>query len=177
MKPKFYVGISGHRNLKTSKIAEYQKKLKEKLQSIVDKNPDKEVIVLSPLADGADRLMVYAAKELGLRYEILLPMPIEYYVWDFDDESFDEFYNLFIGARSSNAVELCQGNTYGSIAEYGDERDCQYQKVGREIVDKSDLMIFLWDQKANDLVGGTSDIFNYTRNEKKSFNEVECERE
>ncbi len=177
LKLKFYIGISGHRNLKISEIHEYKGQIKQELEKIVKENLDKEVMILSPLADGADRLMVYAAKEIGLRYEILLPMPIEYYELDFDDESFDEFYQLFIEARCSDVVELYQGNTYGSISEYGDKRDQQYQKMGREIVDKSDMMIFLWDKKENNLMGGTSDIFNYAEERNKSLLVIECERE
>lgn len=177
MKPKFYVGISGHRNIKHSKIEEYKETLKKKLKTTVMQNPQKEVVVLSSLADGADRLIVYAAKELSLRYEIILPMPIEYYEMDFDELSFNEFYQLFIGARSSDVVEMCEGNTFESIATYGNARDLQYQNLGRKMVDKSDMMIFLWDKKENNLIGGTSDIYNYANNKNKSFDEIECERE
>jgi len=177
LKEKYYVGVSGHRNLLHSEEAIYQQQVKERLAQIVKENPDKEVIVLSPLADGADRLVVYAAKELGLRYEVILPMPLIYYEMDFDDTSFMEFMRLFYEAKSSESIDLCDGVTYDDISEYGIHRDRQYRQVGHEIVDRSDEMLFLWDGIDNGKTGGTSDIYNYAKEKNKRTFVVECERE
>jgi len=158
LKDKLYVGVSGHRDLKKDKINTYVNKVIAILEKLVKENPEKEVIVISPLADGADRLVVYAAKKLGLRYEVLLPMSFALYEMDFDDASFDEFMTLFYEARSSEVIDLCEDCTEENIADYGDHRDRQYLKVGHEIVDKSDVMLFLWDKKEGRGVGGTADI-------------------
>jgi hypothetical protein len=175
LKEKYYVGVSGHRDLMHTKKDEYKRQVKERLAQIVKKNPDKEVIVLSPLADGADRLVVYAAKELGLRYEVVLPMPLMYYEMDFDDISFAEFMQLFYEAKSSETVALRNGMTYDNIASYGVYRDRQYRQVGLEIVDRSDEMVFLWDGIDNGKTGGTSDIYKYAKNKNKRIFVVECE--
>lgn len=177
LKEKYYVGVSGHRDLLHSEKASYQQQVKERLAQIVKENPDKEVIVLSPLADGADRLMVYAAKELGLRYEVVLPMPLAYYEMDFDDTSFAEFMQFFYEAKSSEVIALCEGATYDNIALYGVYRDCQYRQVGIEIVDRSDEMVFLWDGIDNGKTGGTSDIYNYAQEKNKRTFVVECKRD
>lgn len=177
LKEKLYIGISGHRDLEISKIKEYKKEIKILLQKISDEYPDKEVIIISPLADGADRLAVYAARELGLRYDVLLPMPLEYYEMDFDDISYREFMELFYGARSSESVPLCDGASYKDIAEYSPYRDRQYLRAGEEIIDRSDAMIFLWDGVVNEKIGGTSDIYRYAKIKNKRTIVVECERD
>ena len=177
LKEKYYVGISGHRDLMLSEIEKYTLKIKEKLQKIVRENEDKEVIVLSPLADGADRLMVYAAKELGLRYEVVLPMSQSLYEQDFDDASRHEFYNLMYESRCVRTIALCEGCTEENIREYGTERDAQYKGVGLEIVRRSNTIVFLWDGIDNGLTGGTADIVKHTEQSNKSYFIVECKRE
>ena len=177
LKEKYYVGVSGHRDLLHLEKASYQQQVKERLAQIVEENPDKEVIVLSPLADGADRLVVYAAKELGLRYEVVLPMSKSLYEQDFDNASIHEFYNLMYESRCVRTIALCEGCTEENIQKYGKERDAQYKGVGLEIVRCSDTMVFLWDGIDNGLTGGTADIVKYTKKSNKSYFIVECKRE
>jgi hypothetical protein len=179
LKPKYYVGISGHRDLKQTDIETYQKQIESLLQKMLIENPDKEVIVLSPLADGVDRLIVYAAKKLGLCYEVLLPMPRSLYKKDFDKASAAEFDTLFYEARGWDIVDMCEGCSCKGISEYGLERDRQYREVGWEIVNKSDTIIFLWDGVDNSKsgLGGTADIYNYAKKKNKSHYVIECKRE
>ena len=177
LKQRYYVGISGHRDLKQTEIENYKKQLEQRLQEIMREQPNKEVVIVSPLADGADRLIVYAAKELGLRYEVLLPMPQALYEMDFDEASKYEFHTLKYEARSVHTLDMCEGCTEENIREYGKERDAQYRAVGLEIVKRSDEMVFLWDGIDNGLTGGTADIVKYTEHIHKRYFIVECKRE
>ena len=153
----------------------YEKSVKLKL---VKENLEKEVIILSPLADGADRLMVDAAVELGLRYEVLLPMVSTLYQKDFSETSLEEYRALIMNARDiPSVVDLCDNCTEENIVEYGAYRDRQYLKVGQDIVERSDMMVFLWDKKHSFGVGGTADIVSYAKLKDKSYIIVECERE
>lgn len=177
LKHKYYVGVSGHRDLKITAIEAYKTEIKERLQSIAEAQPDKEVIILSPLAEGADRLMVYAAKELGLRYEVLLPMPKALYEMDFDASSLREFRALYYEARRCDTVGLCETCTLENISTYSKERDAQYRKVGEEVVNRCDEVFFLWDGVQNGLKGGTADIYSYAEHKNKSRHWIQCERE
>ena len=90
----YKIGISGHRDLKEDKLPLYKEQIKKFL---VNRKKEKgKVIAVSPLADGADRLFVEAAKELGIEYEVFLPMPKELYEIDFDSKSKEEFEKLLI---------------------------------------------------------------------------------
>lgn len=176
-KKKFRVGISGHRDLKRSEIAKYKNKIKNILNKLILENPDKEVFVITPLADGADRIMAECASELGIRYEVVMPMTLNLYIQDFNEASLSEFYTLHARAAGSRSLPLREGNTVEGIKQYGKERDRQYASVGYEIVDRSDAMVFVWDGKVNGLTGGTSDIIRYAKEKNARYFIVESKRE
>lgn len=172
----YKVGISGHRDLKRSKIPDYREKIMDTLKEIMAENDNREVTVITPLAEGADRLVAECAIEVGLSYEVLLPMPVELYIEDFK-ETQEEFFKLCDNATSVQTLPLCEGNTLESIKGYTDERDKQYEEVGHQVVDRSDAMVFLWDGIDNGLKGGTAAIKKYAEGKKKLTFPIKCERE
>lgn len=172
----YKVGISGHRDLKHSEMPTYRQKLINTLKKIMAKNEDRKISVITPLAEGADRLVAECAIELGLNYEVLLPMPVELYVEDFKVTQ-EAFYELCKKAISVETLPLCKGNTLESIQVYSDERDKQYEEVGHQVVDRSDAMIFLWDGIDNGLKGGTAAIKKYAEGKNKLIFPIICERE
>jgi len=172
----YKVGISGHRDLKHSKISDYREKVMDILKEIMAKTDDREISVITPLAEGADRLVTECAIELGLSYEVLLPMPVELYIKDFEQTQ-EEFFKLCDNAVNVETLSLCEGNTLQNIEAYGDERDKQYAYVGHQVVDRSDAMVFLWDGTDNGLKGGTADIKKYAEGKKKLIFPIICERE
>ncbi len=160
MKRKLYkIGITGHRDLKESCINHYQKKVSSLLSGLKIKY--KEVIVYSPLADGADRLIVKEAIKLGISYKAILPMPKELYRMDFDNKSFVEFETLLKQSEEVIILPLCQNISLKQISYYGEERDEQYEAVGHYIVDIVDGLVALWDGKKIGLRGGTGKIVEY----------------
>jgi len=180
-KPKFYVGVSGHRDIDMCDKAEYISHIKGVLFRLCREHPDYEIILITSLAEGADRLAAYAAQEIGMRYEVWLPMPLEMYVQDFDDESLDEFMRLFYGARASDVTPLCNGCTYDHIAAPGKWRSRQYQEAGFALVRRCDHMIFLFDE--NDAIihpeikpGGTADVLRYAKARQTSYDIIPVKR-
>ena len=178
-----YIGVSGHRDLKQSEIPHYQQQVHQILSRIVAEHPDRDVRILSPLADGADRLVVQVGRELGLEYEALLPLPSSLYEQDFSPDSLEAYRQLLSGARvPPRVIPWGEGCTAENCAEYGEHRDRQYRLVGEAVVDQSEQMIFLWDGVRNHLVGGTAAIHTYAqasypkRPETKIF-WVKCARE
>ena len=182
LQKKYIIGISGHRDLKISEIPQYKKEIKDILQKKMEQYPNREIYILTPLAEGADQLIAKVAKELGLRYEVLLPMPLELYKKDFTPQKYKEFYDLYIDAVGARTVELVDDNRVEDIVDYGEKRDKQYLKVGQEVVKRSDFMLFLWDEVINYKTGGTADIVEYAKEVyQDNFNEkhhiVKCKRE
>ena len=143
------IGVIGHRDLDKRFIKEYKKQVFKKLDELKQKYH--EVILLSPLADGADRLVVYEARKLDIKYIAVLPMQKEIYKDDFDTTSKLEFEKLLKNAEHILTIS----HTKPFI------RDRQYELVGQYISENSDILIALWDGKYNNLQGGTSEIIKY----------------
>ncbi len=75
MKRYYKIGISGHRDLLPSQKEENSLILKGHLLKLQREYPKRELLILSPLADGADRLIVEVAQKLEIKYDAILPMP------------------------------------------------------------------------------------------------------
>lgn len=155
----YKIGVTGHRDLKKACVKHYENKVSELLQKL--QNDHNEVIVYSPLADGADRLVVKEAFKLDIPYIVILPMPKRSYVMDFDVESTKEFNSLLQNSNEVITIAACQSSTIEDISTYGRKRDMQYEAVGHKIADLSDTLIALWDGKDIGLMGGTGEIVNY----------------
>ena len=79
--------------------------MREFLTELRDRYPDRGVALMSALAEGADRLVADVALELGVGLTVLLPMPRELYVADFErPDSLEHFERLC--ARADDVFEL-----------------------------------------------------------------------
>jgi hypothetical protein len=176
MKTKKYyrVGISGHRDLLPSQTQTNLTILKGHLLKL--KQEHKEILVLTPLADGADRLIAKAALELDIPYDVILPMPKELYIEDFSDSSKKEFDYYLNQAKDIETIELYAANTIELISKPSAHRNFQYRQVGRKIVDISDEMIIMSDGVQNNKMGGTEDIAKYAHKCGIILYEVRCDR-
>lgn len=174
MKRYYKIGICGHRDLKYSEIPNYIAQLLSILSTAVKEHPKQEVIVLSALAEGADRLMVEAAVETGLRYEVILPMEASCYGEDFDNASFTEFNAMLLRARNYKVALLYN---HQKKQNSSDNRSHRYFNGGSALVDASDFMVFLYDGIDNVKVGGTADIFRYATSKMHPLLHIACKRE
>ena len=96
--------------------------------------------LVSPLAEGADRLVAISALDMGYELDVPLPFVASEYEKDFDDDgSVAEFRRLIAGDRARSVLELC-----GSRATLEDRREA-YLAVGRMVLDHSDVLIAVWD--------------------------------
>jgi len=104
--------------------------------------------LISPLAEGADRLVAEEALKLGIELHCPLPFHREEYAEDFPSESSREIYrNLLSEAKS--------------IFELDGARDASqeaYEMVGRTVLRQCDVLIAIWDQERPSLKGGTGYI-------------------
>jgi hypothetical protein len=169
---RLVVGVTGHRTLAQqdklgekvqaalgmirdivkATVEELRKELKEDL-------PEIPVIfrVLSPLAEGADRLV---AREVlrtpGGQLEAVLPLAQADYESDFQSatsppDSLDEFRKLFAAANLRRELP------------HPRQRPDAYLAVGQYVVDHCDILIALWDGEQSAGAGGTGEIFAYAQ--------------
>ncbi len=153
---RIVIGVTGHRRLKNetllaAEVAAVLEKIKGALPAEVR---DSAVFrILSPLAEGADRLVARIVMEsAGGRLDVVLPMEKEEYAADFKKPgSREEFERLLAEASSSR-----------QLASAGSRADA-YGRAGRYVVDHCDVLIAVWDGGAGDGEGGTAEIVEYAR--------------
>ena len=104
--------------------------------------------ILSPLAEGADRIVANAGLALGADLQCPLPFHEEEYCRDFSTESSrDEFQALL--AKASAVFQVDGARDAESVA---------YERIGRFVLEQSDFLIAIWDGEPAAGRGGTTQI-------------------
>ncbi|GEM_PF-3156673 len=173
------VSISGHRDCvnpdkikaklkeRLDEIKEGYLKKKKSRESKPDIDPDTvgRWIFLSPLATGADQIGAEVALECGFELIVPFPMPSDLYREDFSDEEWSKLEG--IKSQVVQVVELdpltcCKKiSVKANGGSYTPERNEQYAAVGAFVYHYSDIMLFLWDGKEEQAVGGTCFVKKY----------------
>ena len=150
------IGVTGHRTLKNiPELTQAIQAALAKIKQMVPPMRNMPVVysVLSPLAEGADRLV--AKEVLKVPESILevgLPMEKDDYIQDFiTKESKAEFEELLSEAKSVRVLPTQRSRTKA------------YEQVGHYVVDNCDVLIAIWDGKPAAGQGGTAEIVQYAR--------------
>ena len=77
------IGVTGHRDLLAEEIPVLQEKVRDFFLQLKDDYPDLDLQLITPLAEGSDRLVADVALELGVDLIVPLPMPQADYELDF----------------------------------------------------------------------------------------------
>ena len=175
------IGVTGHRDLRPEDCAKLEEKVREIFLQLRRDYPATPLILVSALAEGADRLAARVAlsPHMGVSLIAPLPMPQDLYELDFESlailetpmgalavesSSREEFRALLERAIARPELGLAHGNTRESIAEQGAKRDKQYDLVGKFIAQHSQILIALWDGVESKRVGGTASVVQYQIN-------------
>ena len=106
--------------------------------------------LVSPLAEGADRLVTEEARNFAVRLHAPLPFPQPEYEEDFPKTA-PEFRALLQGA---DKLELDGAHSLSRA-------EASYLEVGRFVVRNCDLLIAIWDGQPARGPGGTGDIVQF----------------
>jgi hypothetical protein len=153
---RLWIGVTGHRALEED--PRLVQRLREAVQRIRRLPPPSAATpvrlgVVSPLAEGADRLVAREILELeGSALEAALPLPPEEYVGDFATP----------GSRAE-FEELLEDASMVTVLAAGGDRDEAYQRVGHYVVDRCDVLIAIWDGQPARGQGGTAEIVQRAR--------------
>jgi hypothetical protein len=160
------VGVTGHRpnHLKDSDIPLLRKQIHRVLQSVRDAGAeiagdslagydshDPVFRVISPLAEGSDRMVAEEALALGYELQSPLPFPADDYEKDFvAAESKKQFRELL---KKATAILELDGSRENQGAQ-----NRAYESVGRTVLRHCDVLIAIWDGEAERSQGGTAQI-------------------
>jgi hypothetical protein len=156
-----YIGITGHRDIRDEDKVTLKELIKKILIEKIEQCPDTPIVVLTPLAEGADRLAAWAAIECGISFICPLPLPVDEYRNDFKTtESLQEFNVLLNKSERWFEIPLPHGIHLKDLQNDKAKRDEQYYQIGFYIARYSQLLIALWDGVSQVKRGGTAHIVN-----------------
>lgn len=153
------IAITGHRDLFAEDWPVLEAEIRHILEGERRKYPSTPLLLLSGLAEGADRIAVRTAMSLSIPYMAVLPMEAEYYTEDFSSpESVNDFYQLLQTARGSivmpPTIDAASTNDYREQSV----RDRQYESLAQFLVNASQILIAIWDRAEGEKQGGTGAV-------------------
>lgn len=185
----FKVSITGNRDISTSKVNFIYKKIKKILEEIIENNPSKEIFIITPLADGVDRIIadIVLDNDIFKSFEFLIPLPMSenIYLKTFGKglkinnitakKSADEYFKLKNKIEDFNKKEESILNLpfddklYLSSSEDNQRmiRRKQYEILGDYLIENSDVLIAVYEENREVKQGSTLEIINKFNNLKK----------
>jgi hypothetical protein len=181
----FRIGVTGHRRLNDPAAVEalvkraidaeagklFPANLRKKIEDGRQAGPAPvSYCVVSPLAEGADRVVARAVLEsTDARLEAVIPLALEDYLEDFaSGESRAEFAELLsrCGKPVFLRTRLIRDERQDANGQAEQRRDA-YAQAGRYVVDHCDLLIAVWDGEPLGGRGGTAEIVEYAREQNR----------
>jgi hypothetical protein len=165
------IGVTGHRDLRDEDVPQLEREVAAILARLrrdyLHGDDETPIIVLSALAEGADRLVARVALRHGARLIAPLPMPIDEYRRDFEPGlkpgNVAEFEELFEQAIAAPVMPL-QGRSLELIAKDGRQRAEQYRAVGIFITQHCNALLALWDGNEGKIAaGGSAEVVTFKR--------------
>jgi hypothetical protein len=149
------IGVTGHRDLRADDEPIIADRLRVIFTELRERYRSTPLLLLSSLADGADRLTARVALELGVGLCVVLPMPVEYYRLDFTDAaSVEEFERLSQRAIGSVLAPMSEELRLDDLADPR-MRELQYIQASLYVARYSHIMLALWDGADSPSPGGT----------------------
>jgi hypothetical protein len=139
------IGVTGHQTLE----AQTKQLVREQIRLSLS-GSGKDIVGITSLAAGADQIFAETVLEVGGRIHAILPCKqIE--------RSFDKAEDLTryraLLAVASEVVTM----------PFDEPSEEAYWSAGREIVDRAQRVIAVWDGKPAAGLGGTADVVDYAR--------------
>jgi hypothetical protein len=139
------VGGTGHRRLPAPTARLVERALRERLAN----HAARALVGVSSLADGADQLFADAILRLGGSLEVVVPA---------------ERHREALPAGSRLAYDrLLAGAISVERLAYRESTAEAHMAAGRRLVDRSDLLVAVWDGRPSRGLGGTCDVVAYAR--------------
>lgn len=153
------IGVTGHRDLLADEVPALKKLVRDFFLQLKSDYPDLDLQLITPLAEGSDRLVADVAAEMGIDLIVPLPMPQAEYEQDFSSaDAVQAFRDSLDSARVIHLRTL--PGTQGRATTPADH-DRQYAQLGVFISNHSQVLLALWDGKPSTATGGTAGVVKY----------------
>jgi hypothetical protein len=147
------IGVSGHRAI--ADVEGVGDRVDEAIDGLLARARADVAVVVTALAEGADRIAAERALARGGRIDVVLPLEAADYERDFPD-TVDEFRALL--ERADSAV----------VVDARPTREDAYLAAGYAVVDLSDALLAVWSGHGAHGRGGTAEVVALARDEGKT---------
>lgn len=147
------VSVTGHMSLTESSEVEVSRCTERFFTELQLRYPNTEILLLSGMSEGTDRIVSNVALDMGIDVCPVLPMSI------------DRYKETFAGYGYKDSLESCQDFDHilkrsltPYILNYDDVNEIQaFRELAAYLVSNSHILIAAWDGVASDYRGGTYD--------------------
>lgn len=148
-------GVTGHRDPGLDPVAPslLAERVDGTLRALAAAGVD---TLVSPLAEGADRLVARRALDAGWTLRALLPFPATRYEDDFRSEASRDEFRLLL-ERSSEVEVVGQDDPGNGNAELA------YRRVGEALLQRCGVLLAIWDGDPPRGPGGTAEVVSQAR--------------
>ena len=153
------IGVTGHRDLCAEEVPALKKIVRDFFLQLRSDYPGLDLQLITPLAEGSDRLVTDVALELGIDLIVPLPMPQEEYEKDFSSPAAVEAFRDSL--QKARVIFLRSLPIASDRPATAGDRDRQYAQLGIFISNHSQVLLALWDGKPSTATGGTASVVNY----------------
>ena len=153
------IGVTGHRDLLAEEVPALKKKVRDFFVQMKNDFPDLNLQLITPLAEGSDRLVADVALELGC--DLIVPMPMSRADYEMDFSSPAAVGAFRDSLKKARVIYLRSLKRDSGIGLNHEDRARQYAQMGIFISNHSQVLLALWDGKPSLEVGGTASVVNY----------------
>jgi hypothetical protein len=158
------IGVTGHRDIRADAVLPVKHAVTAFFTQLRRQLPNTPFVLLSPLAEGADRLVADVFLESlrpGDRLVAPMPFPLEEYRRDFATLQSTAEFNRLLGIAQMVQLPLLPGTVLDDVQAGGHARDLQYEQVGLTIARSAHILLALWNGLEAGSTGGTGEIVRY----------------
>lgn len=147
------IGVTGHIDLAEADLPHLKETVRSVFDAITSQFANTPIVVMSPLAEGADRLVAEVALEYNLELIAPLPFSIDTYKEDFihphqdkTEQSLQQFDHLLQQAKMHYVVTPSMVREEAEqVTGTSDERVLGYKRVCDYTAQSCHLLLALWD--------------------------------
>ena len=188
MKKTIYIGITGNRDISNEQSIFIKKSIDDFLKKSLENKSFEEIIILTPLADGVDRIIANVVLDNYSDIKILVPLAFNENLYKntfgkglkinniSQAESIKEYENLLEKIKKHNKCDNIYINLKFDKENYLNQnideqrkiRNEQYYLLGEYLIEKSDSLIAVYDENREIKKGSTLEIINKFDNKRLS---------
>lgn len=156
------VGVVGHRQLPDHDIPVLFDRLHQAVGDLQREFPGRSLRMMSSLGPGAEQMMADVALELEIPLVVPLPIPLEVYETEFPEPlARTEFYDTLGRASEWYVLPPAVDREQDELSQRAPLRCESRARAGQHVVDRSDVLMAVWDGEPSSKRGAPADVLRY----------------